>query len=225
MSEIVLDPVPEDILEAEACAAQTISPKLLVTAFNIQELLFEFLAKYMQFNDPAAAGFLFKSRYNIDQTKSDILMEIAHDYKASTASKRPAVFIQRKDVSIYSPLIGGVLGVDAEHSETTRMTQNRMEVQVVVIAAPLGPAEGLAEWIKQGLVLHQYTIQDSFRLRRFRVKNMSAPQKIVTDKDYFAVIISLDVAFDDGLILTREDLPLSGIGIRIFESLTGRLIQ
>ena len=115
--------------------------------------------------------------------------------------------------------MGHTLAVDAMGSDTAKMLMNTLPINIAVLGAPLATAEMLADYTKQAFISFQQEIQRDFSFRRFRVKSVSAPKAYSEAKDYFVVNIGIEVVYDEGWVLRRDDLKLKSIGLAIFDSL------
>jgi hypothetical protein len=208
--------------------SKPIEPSMRINAFTIQEIVYEVITGFMASpdNDPAEMGYKFTSRYHPDETKSDIHIALAYDWKAVTASKIPAVYIQRGDMETKHPTIRQTTSyAGIKESEEERTVINIVPIQVVVIAKPFAVAEQIADWIRVGLVSFQPEIQGDFNLRRFRVESMSAPKIYVEGENSFVIMLNINAVFDEGWILKRDDLKLKAVGSVIFDKLTSRPLE
>lgn len=199
-----------------------------LNAFTIQEIVYEVVTGWMSSpeNDPAEMGYLFTARYDMDSTKSDIHVALSYDWKAVTASKVPAVYIQRGNMETRHPTFSQTTShAGSKYSEEERNVINVVPIQIAVIAKPFAVAEQLADWIRVGLVTFQPEIQKDFGLRQFRVEGMSAPKIYVDGKDEFVIMLSINAVFDEGWILKRDDLKLKAVGSVIFDKLTQRPLE
>lgn len=201
-------------------------PTLNLNAWSVQNIVYELLINYMTVNLPEALGFNFLARYDKDQTKSGILVDIAYNWDAARAGKRPAIFIQRGDWDLTHPTMGQSISLGGmKDSENEKLSINMVPIIIKVIASPIGFAEQLAEYVRQPLIYYQNEIRRDFNFRRFRVKEISKPQIYVEAKEYFVIMISIEVAFDEGWIIKGDDLKLKTIGRVIFDSITSKIIS
>ena len=196
---------------------------LILTAWSIQNIVYELLKNYMVVNSPKTVGFNINAKYDEDPTKSDIELSIAYNWDAQKTGKRPAIFVQRGEETFDSPTIAQASSyTNIKNSEVQRLTINTVPILVKIIASPIGFVEQLAEYIKQPLLHYRHDIQRDFNLRRFRVEKMSAPQIYVEAKDNFVIIISITAVFDEGWIITGNDLKLKSVGRVIFDSVVAK---
>ena len=211
-----------------AKVTKEVEPKMVINPLTLMEIVYEVITGYMAHpnNDPSEMGYRFTSRYNHDETKSDIHVALSYDWKATTASKVPAIFIQRGTSQLKHPTMGGIVShAGHKDSEDERLVINEVPIIVTVIAKPFGVAEQIADWIKQGLVSYQLEIQRDFRLRRFKVVEVSAPKIYIEGKDEFAIMLSINAVFDEGWILKRDDLKLKAVGTAIFDKVTSKPLE
>jgi hypothetical protein len=208
--------------QLETAINDTQIPRLSFNAWTAQNIVFELIRNYFLANTPASLGFPIQHKFDLDPLKSEIFLEISYNYSAVTASKRPAIFIGRDDLRIISPTIGQHLGPGRyRDSETSRLTINQVPVKIVVISHPVMLAELLAEYVKQPLLYFQQEILNDFGLRRFRLVNISKPEVMAEQKDNFRITLSVEIAFDEGWVIKRDDLKLKTVSRDIFDKLTG----
>lgn len=218
--------VPKTISQIEVDTNSDPTPTLYLNAWSTQNIVYELVINYMLANPPETLGFNFNARYDRDRTKSGILVDIAYNWDSSIANKRPAIFIQRGDWDFKHPTMGQSISFNnIAESEEERMSINLVPVIVKVIATPVGFAEQLAEYVRQAFIYYQKEIQRDFKFRRFRITEVSKPQKYVDATDYFAIMISIEVAFDEGWVIKGDDLKLKTVGRVIFDSVTSKLIS
>ena len=101
-----------------------------------------------------------------------------------------------------------------------RLLISKVPINVAVIASPVAQAELLADYAKQAFISFQQEIQHDFGFRRFRLTEVSKPQIYVEAKEYFVVNLSIEVVYDEGWILRRDDLKLKSAGLAIFDALS-----
>lgn len=187
-------------------------------AWTMQSVVYELLRNYFSSpkNTLEALGYPLKLKYDREESKSDITLTISFKYDDHIAGKRPAIYVGRGALDITQPTIGQAVAANPQEGETTKMTINRCPVTVTVIAAPLMTAELLIDWVKTGLMYHQTAILNDFRLRRFKVVNISKPEIFKENKDYFVITLTLDTAFDEGWVITRKDLKIKTVAFKIY---------
>ena len=187
----------------------------------IQGIVYELITRFFQGNTPASLGYPLKLTYDPDKLKSDIYVDIAYNYNASAANKRPSIFISRGDCDIGGKTMGHqVPGGDVAESTMARLLISKVPINVAVIASPVAQAELLADYAKQAFISFQQEIQHDFGFRRFRLTEVSKPQIYVEAKEYFVVNLSIEVVYDEGWILRRDDLKLKSAGLAIFDALS-----
>lgn len=203
------------------CANAT--PVVQMSPWVVQGIIYELVTSFMLRNSPTELGYAMKEKFMVDKTASDIFVDIAYNYDATKANKRPSVFISRGDCDIGGRTMGHTIASAPQDSEVQRLLINTLPINIAVIAAPVGMVEMLADYVKQSFVSFQQEIQSDFRFRRFRLKSVSKPQNFVEAKEYFVVNLSVEVVYDEGWILRRDDLRLKSVGMEIFDSLQPQL--
>lgn len=218
--------VPATIQHIEYDTNKSATPELYLNAWSVQNIIYELVTNYMTANPPASLGFNFNATYDKDHAKSGILVDIAYNWDAARAGKRPAIFVQRGDWDFKHPTMGqSISKKNMMESEDERMSINILPITVKVIAAPIGFVEQLAEYVRQAFIYYQKEIQQDFKLRRFRLVEVSKPQIYVDAKEYFVIMISIEVAFDEGWVIKGDDLKLKTVGRAIFDSVTSKPIS
>lgn len=201
---------------------ETVGSKLSLTAWNVQSIVYELLANYMSSNDPEELGFKFKQKYSTDNTKSGIVLDIGYNWKTTEANKIPAVFISRGDLELKGLTIGTTVGINSVNSEASRLLLNTMQLQIACVATNLGFTEQFAEYVKQAFTTFSQEIKREFGFRKFHIQSMSKPTFYLESKEKFVVSLLLDVAFDDGWIVQRNDLKLKSVGRTIFDGVNAK---
>lgn len=211
-----------DPLQIELAQEQSEEPSLVqMSPWIVQGIIYELITRFFLGNDPGDLGYPFKQRYDTDKIKSGIFVDIAYNYDASVANKRPSIFISRGDASIKGVTFGHQIAEpNPAESIQQKLLINTVPINVAVIAAPIMMVELLADYTKQAFVSFQHQIQEDFRFRRFRLTGVSKPQIYVEAKEYFVVNLSIEVVYDEGWALKRDDMKLKSIGLTIYESLT-----
>lgn len=202
-----------DLRALETPTAVTMSP------WVVQGIIYELISSFFLANPPESMGYPFKLHYDTDKLKSDIFLDIAYNYNASAANKRPSIFISRGDCEIKGLTFGHAVDSNPAESETTKLLLNTLPINVAVIAAPVMMVELLADYTKQAFISFQQQIQNDFRFRRFRLKQVSKPQIYVEAKEYFVVYLLMEICFDEGWSLKRDDLKLKTVGLALFDAL------
>lgn len=207
------------IEQKQACA---VAPELVsMSPWVVQGIIYELITRFFSNNPPEAMGYPLRLRYDPDKLKSDIYVDIAYNYNAQAANKRPSIFISRGDCKIGGKTMGhAVPGGNIAASTTTKLLINQVPINVAVIASPVAQAELLADYTKQAFVSFQQEIQADFGFRRFRIVEVSKPQIYVEAKEYFVVNLSIEVVYDEGWTLRRDDLKMKTVGMAIFDALT-----
>jgi hypothetical protein len=210
----------EQTREFERVARCTAPPEQRqMTPWAVQGLVYELLTSFFKANSPESMGYPLHVRYDDDKLKSGIFVDVAYNYDAAVANKRPAIFVSRGDCAIQGVTMGHHLMQAPENSETGRMLVNTMTVMVSAIAAPVMMVELLADYAKQAFISFQQEIQQDFRLRRFRLRQVSRPQVYQEAKEYFIVNLEIEVVYDEGWILRRDDLKAKRISLALYDAL------
>lgn len=199
---------------------ETPGSQMALTAWNVQSIVYELLANYMLANDPQKIGFRFTQKYDVDKAKSGIHLDIGYNWKTTEASKTPACFITRGDLKLQKLTLGEMVDIDTKVSETSRLSLNRMEIQVNCIAEPVGFTEQFAEYVKQAFMSFSQEIRAQFGFRRFQLVGMSKPAIYLESKTKSIVVLTIDVAFDEGWTVRGNDLKLKTVSRAIFDGVT-----
>lgn len=206
---------------AQLCEAET--PLVPMSPWVVQGIVYELLQGFFLRNPPESLGYPLKLKYDTDKIKSDIFLDIAYNYQASVANKRPSIFISRGDADIKGLTMGHQVGGNVFESERTKLMMNTVPINVAVIASPIMAVELLADYAKQAFISYQQEIQRDFNFRRFRLHSVSKPQIYVEAKEYFIVNLSIEVVYDEGWTIRRDDLKLKSVGLAIYDSLQTQL--
>jgi hypothetical protein len=198
--------------------------QLPMSPFLIQELVFELAQNHFLKNSPKSLGFLIDQQYQLDPAKTGMILRIGHDWQERKAGSCPALFIFRDDVQYTYPTMNmGAGRYNVAESEKGKLMYRGMSCSIACIGKTVGFCEQLAEYVKVPFVTYAEVIQRDFKLRKFRVKGVSKPQQYRTAVDNFIVIISMEIWFDEGFILKRDDLKLKTITREIFDGCLTRL--
>jgi hypothetical protein len=211
-----------DVLTLEAAQVAEASPGIVpMSPWVIQSIVYELLTRFFQAQPPESLGYPLKLKYDPDKAKSDIYVNIAYNYDASLANKRPSIFISRGDCEIAGKTMGHqVPGGSVAESTSAQLLMSSVRINLAVISAPIAQAELLADYAKQAFIGFQQQIQHDFGFRRFRLTEVSRPQIYVEAKEYFVVNLSIEVVYDEGRIIRRDDLKLKSVGMALFDALT-----
>lgn len=190
-----------------------------MTPWAVQGVVYELITSFFKANPPEQLGYPLHVQYDDDRVKSGIFVDVAYNYDAAAANKRPAVFISRGDCTVAGVTMGHHQMVAPESSEVGRLLLNTMNIMVSVIAAPVMMVELLADYTKQAFISFQQEIQQDFRMRRFRLRQISRPQVYPEAKDYFIVNLTLEIVYDEGWIVRRDDLPAKRISVALYDAL------
>ncbi|NBQ67830.1 MAG: hypothetical protein EBU46_02945 [Nitrosomonadaceae bacterium] len=174
MEIVVPYTTPDDLAKVQQQEADA-AKKLRLTPFNVQEIVFELIRNYMLANSGEDEGYSFKQKYNVDASKSDIVLDIAYNWKAKNAEKLPAIFVQRGDAKVGYPTMGQAVSRNPKESEETRMGFVSFNIEVACIATTLGLTEQFADYVRQPLMLFRNEIKEAFGFRKFSLNEISKP--------------------------------------------------
>lgn len=222
MSPIVIPYLSVQDQEKLANAKDPFSPDLVLNAWSVQNIVYELIYNYGLANPPNTVGFGFKDKITADKATSDIYLDIAYRFDPKITQKRPAVFVQRGDMSSDIKQLGQISSARYSESEITYSTINTMGIVVKVIAPEIGYVEQLAEYIRQPLIYFQQIIQRDFGFRQFRVKSMSKPEIYVEADNHFVVVLNITTVFDEFWMVKGDDLKLKTVSRVIFDSLKSK---
>jgi hypothetical protein len=198
---------------------------MVLTPWTVQNICFETIRNYLLSNPPQEQGYKFSQRYDVDDLKTGIALEIAYNYKDIATQKRPAIFVTRGEAAFSFPSINQAIGINSRESEIHKYTMVQMPVILSVVATNVGFAEQLAEYIFQIFLRHQENIRNDFCLRQIKVAGVSAPQLYLESKDHFVVSIQLQITFDMGAVIKKDDLKLKVVAYNIFMNCLDTLFQ
>lgn len=190
-----------------------------------QTIAYEIIQNFMIENDPKKMGYTFDQKYNSDKTKSTIHLEIAYDWRADVANKRPGIFISRGDAQIGNMTFSSVIGLNPSESEEFKMSQVALPLTVSVVAAPVGLTEQLADYVKQPLAYYSQVIQNDFGFSRFRLVSISKPQMVQEAKENFVVELGLQVVYHDGWVVRGDDLKLKTFSALIYDNVKKKPLE
>ncbi len=185
----------------------------------MQNVVFELVKMQLLSANPEEFGLKIEQKYDVDQTKSGIFLDIAYNWKADVVQKRPAIFIQRAGMSMKNLTLGNSdAGGNTKESIDARAQLNTIDIQVKCIGTNVGFTEQFAEYVRQPLVQYQQEIQRDFKLNRFRVTNLSEPSIYVESKEHFVIIININAVFKEGWQVKGDHLKLKTVSRQIFDS-------
>jgi hypothetical protein len=191
---------------------------MVLTPWTVQNICFEILKNYMTSNPPQREGYVFTQKYDPDEFKTGITLDIAYHYKDAVIQKRPAVYISRSEVSFKFPTLNQMIGANTKESEKSKYAMVEMPIILAVVATNVGFVEQLAEYIFKIFLRYQETIRSDFCIRQFKLVSMSPPQLYMESKDHFLVNVILQTVFDMGTIIKGDDLKLKTMSYTIFTS-------
>jgi len=196
-----------------------------LTAWNVQNLIFEFAQDHLLRNPPKSLGFVIDQTYSLDPSESQILLGIGHDWQDRKVGSCPAFFVFRDDIQYNAPTMGQNSGVnDVAESEKKKLYFRGMSCSMACIGKTVGFCEQLAEYMKIPYVSYAEVIQRDFKLRKFRVTGVGKPQqyRATPGVNNFIIIINMQVWFDEGFVLKRDDLKIKTITREIFDGCLAR---
>ncbi len=216
----LIDPIVRDTIESRDPV-----PTLILNGWVVQNIVYELLANYFLMIPPKDVNAGFSYQYKVDSKgviahDSGIFLDIGFNWKQDVVGKRPAIFVHRGDEKYTFPTMGQTLHVNAKESETTKLTFTAMEITVSCIATEIGLVEQVAEYVKTPLITYQTEIQRDFRFRRFRVREKSKPSLFTETKEHFVIELALEINFDEGCIVKRDDLKLKKVSRLLFDGIT-----
>lgn len=189
-----------------------------LTPWIVQNIVYELIVNHFLTNDPQSMGYVFTQKYSPIKEQSQIYIDNSYNWKADVASKRPAIFISRGDVSLSYPTIGQGIGSHAQDSEQFRFAQQKMPISVIVVASPVGFVEQLADYVKYPLIYFAQEIQRDFCIGQFRLTSIGRPQILVEAKDNFSIELSISTEFNDRWVVRGDDLKLKTVKGTIFDT-------
>ena len=199
-------------------------PYIYLNAYNVQRIVYELIKNWMMSNSPQSCNVDLASVYDKDDSKSGILLDIGFNFKATTPSKLPAIYVQRSKVAISSPILDQTITNCAKESENSRFTLSEMAVKVTCLAAaPIAVVENLAEYVKQPLLYFRKEIKTDFNFRKFQLMEISAPEYIKESKDVFKIDLVIDTQFSDNWVVKKDDLKLKTVSQILFDDITSSI--
>lgn len=194
--------------------------KITLSNYTVPRIVYQILKLYMMNNKPEDVGVILKQKYDPDQTKSDILLDIGFNWKSQVMSKVPAVFVQREDAIYKTPTMGENVATDQVTGKDTRVAIVSLPVIVTCVAAePVAVVEQLAEYIKQPLLYFRREIQVDYGIRSFILEKVTAPKLLAEGKNNFYVNLLVNVDYHDGWTISRNSLKLKKVDVTLFDQL------
>lgn len=191
---------------------------LILTPWTVQNICFEALKNYMLENPPQKAGYGFSQRYDADELKTGIGLDIAYHYKDAVIQKRPGIYVSRGETIFQFPTLNQTIGIHSRESEKTKLSILQMPINMAVVATNVGFAEQLAEYVFKVFLRHQETIRTDFNLRQFKLASLGRPELYLESKDHFVINISLQTVFDMGAVIKGDHLKLKTVSFAVFTS-------
>ena len=193
-------------------------PRIELSPWGVQNIVYGLLEDHLLQNSPSSLGYNFTQKFDKDSNKSDIHLDVNFNWKTSNIQKRPAVFVQRGDLS-FPPgvsVMGQNVSANTRDSEYTKFQIATMPVQVVCIGTNIGFTEMFADYIKFPLTYFRQQIQEDFCFRQFKVTDIKKPEIYVEGPDHFAILINVSTSFDLGWTVKAADLRLKKVSFGIF---------
>jgi hypothetical protein len=192
--------------------------EMILTPWTVQNICYEVLKNYMTANTPQQEGYRFSQKYDPDDIKTGIGLEIAYHYKDSVIQKRPGIYVSRGEVSFQFPTLNQQIGGNVRESEKIRYAMVQMPINLAVVATNVGFVEQLAEYVFKVFLRFQEVIKNDFCIRQFKLATMTPPQIYLESKDHFVVNVQLLSAFDMGAVIRGDDLKLKTVSYAVFTS-------
>ena len=194
---------------------------LYLNAYNVQRIVYELIKNWMLSNTPASCGVnLGSSLYNLNPAQSGIYLDVAFNWQSQFPGKVPAVFIERDDVTITSPMLDQTINGAAKDSVDVRSVFNTLPIKITCVAAsPVAIVENLADYIKQPLLYFRREVKSDFFFRRFELKSISKPALVKESKDNFMVTLTLLTEYGENWIVKKDDLKLKTVSMTILDGL------
>ena len=190
--------------------------EMILTPWSVQNICYEVLKNYMTINTPQQEGYRFSQKYDPDDIKTGIGLEIAYHYKDSVIQKRPGIYVSRGEATFQFPTLNQQLGGSIKESEKVRYAVVQMPINLAVVATNVGFAEQLAEYVFKIFLRFQEVIKNDFCIRQFKLATMTPPQIYLESKDHFVVNVQLSAAFDMGTVIKGDDLKLKTVAYTVF---------
>ena len=210
-------PFQREIIDTYATTGYT----LRLNPWVVQNICLELIANYFLANDPQKNGYTFTQKYSTDKLKSDIFLDIANHWDAKVIGQRPAIFISRDDCRTANQIMNQFIGGNPAESEKKYMDFNYLNVGIACIATNIGFTEQLADYVKHPFKYFQEVIRNDYRFSRFRLLNVSPPQKYVEATDRFIIMLTIETMYNESWIIKGDDLKLKTASRTIFDALTG----
>jgi len=197
---------------------------IILTPYNVNNIVFELVRNWMLANDPEELGYRICEKYTTD-CDSGIYLNVGYDWDPKTVGKRPAVIVRRGAAQTQAPTMGQNFELCPPESQKRKNYFIAMPLFVQVIGKSIGHVEQLAAYLSEPFLQFEEQIRCDFRLRRFRLLNITEPSIFKEDKEHFIVVLHLDIVFDQGWIIKGDDLKLKTVSKVIFESICSEPLE
>lgn len=217
------DPSKQDLITRGAEKDYT----LILTPWTIQNLILELVTIHFLSNDPKEAGYHFNGnivldKHNrIDQEKSDIYINIANSFDEKVVKKRPAIIIERGDVSYVTQTYDQNVGQDPKESLKYKQVLANLGIGVSCIATSVMHVEELVDFVSKIFLHFQGQIQKDFGFNRFRLQSVSPPQVFPEAKTHFISMASILVTYYDRWTIKGDHLKIKSVSRKLFDKLAG----
>lgn len=189
---------------------------LVLTPWTVQNICYEIIKNYMLTNTPQSQGYKFLQKYDADDAKTDIFLDIAYNFKDAVVQKRPGIFVARGPAEFKFPTLNQMIASNPRESEKTKYAMVSMPLNINVIATNVGFTEQLADYIFKIFLYYQEVIRNDFCIRQFALQQLTNPQLYLESKDHFIITISALSVFDMGGVIKGDHLKLKTIQYKIF---------
>ena len=210
----ILDPNSRALIEQNSPATMRLN------AYNVTRIVYEVIRLYMANNTAESVNIPLNQKYNIDSTKSDILLDVGYNWRTKDMSKVPAIYVARGDLTFQYPTLGHSISYNDKTGGDTRTALSKMPIIISCIAAePVAVVENLAEYVKQPLLYFRKEVQNDFGIRSLVLEQITKPKLLSEGKNNFIIEVVLEVTFNDTWVITRDSLILKRIGVDIYDNL------
>jgi hypothetical protein len=199
--------------------------EMVLTPWTVQNICYEVLKNYMTENPPQREGYAFNQKYDPDDLKSDISLEIAYHYKDAVIQKRPGIFVSRGETNFVFPTLNQQIGSNSAESEKMRYVMLQMPLNIAVVGTNIGFTEQLAEYVFKIFLRYQEVIKNDFKIRQFKLVLLGQPRLYLESKDHFVVNVQIAATFDMGAVIKGDDLKLKTVAYTIFTNCMEQPLQ
>lgn len=193
------------------------NPPCSLSPWKVQNIVYEILETHLLTNSPESLGYSFKQKYSKNENESTIALDISHNFKGTTPSKRPAIFVYRGDARYGAGprVMAQRIHSNIPEAEYAQMTKVELPITVACIAGPVGFVEMFADYVKYPFLYFWKEIEEEYCLYKFRLLNVSNPEPYADAKDTFAIKIDLIAEFYDTWAIQQDALRLKTVQLGI----------